>query len=367
MRHVRVRQMRFAGLNNLVGLLLVGIAAVGLYGQTSTGSIAGTVTDPNSAVVPGVKIVATHEPTKRSFDATATDAGLYVLPSLPAGPYSLSAEHPGFKKLVRSNIEVRVGLRIDLDLQLEVGDVQQTVQVTGEVPLLETSKAERGQNISPQMMNTLPLFNGALRNAEAFVGYMPGVNGNGEVSINGSNGRAKEIEIDGASLTIPESGGVSFNFPGFEAYGEFKLVTSSFNAEYGRLGGGLEQFTTKSGTNGIHASAFLNIKRDVLNADSWANNQNPANPKGFRPKERFNEEGGTAGGPIWIPKIYDGRNKSFFFFTYAKIIQPAAIAINSGETVPTALMKQGNFTEVATIYDPASTSGSSRSPFAGNI
>ena len=93
------------------------------------------------------------------------------------------------------------------------------------------------------------------------------MNGNGEVSINGSNGRAKEVEIDGASLTIPESGGVSFNFPGFEAYSEFKLVTSSFNAEYGRLGGGLEQFTTKSGTNRIHAAAFLNIKRDVLNAD----------------------------------------------------------------------------------------------------
>src|SRR5439155_5971113 len=221
--------------------------------------------------------------------------------------------------------------------------------------------------ISPQMMNTLPLFNGALRNAENFVGYMPGVNGNGETSINGSNGRAKEVEIDGASLTIPESGGVSFNFPGFEAYGEFKPVTASFNAEYGRLGGGLEQFTTKSGTNRIHAAAFLNIKRDVLDADSWANNQNPANPKGFRPKERFNEEGGTAGGPIWIPKIYDGRNKSFFFFTYAKIIQPAAISINSGETVPTALMKHGNFTEVAPIYDPASTSGSSRNPFAGNL
>ena len=209
----------------------------------------------------------------------------------------LTAEHPGFKKLIRTNIEVRVGLRISLDIQLEVGDVQQTVEVEAEASLLETSKPERGQNVSPQLMNTLPLFNGALRNAEAFVGYMPGVNGNGETSINGSNGRAKEVEIDGASLTIPESGGVSFNFPGFEAYGEFKLITASFNAEYGRLGGGLEQFTTKSGTNRIHAAAFLNIKRDVLDADAWANNQNPANPQGFRPKERFNEEGGTAGGP----------------------------------------------------------------------
>src|SRR5437763_8198420 len=347
MRHFRV----------FAGLLLVCLTATGLYSQTSTGSISGATTDPNGALVPGVRIIATHEPTNVSFEAITTDSGLYVFPALPVGPYTLTAEHTGFKKLIRSNIEVRVGLRISLDLQLEVGDVQQTVQVMGETPLLETSKPERGQNVSPQLMNTLPLFNGSLRNAEAFIGYMPGVNGNGEVSINGSNGRSKEIEIDGASLTIPESGGVSFNFPGFEAYGEFKLVTSSFNAEYGRLGGGLEQFTTKSGSNRIHAAAFLNIKRDVLDADSWANNQNPANPRGFRPKERFNEEGGTAGGPVWIPKIYDGRNKSFFFFTYAKIIQPASAVLNSGETVPTALMKQGNFSEVAAIYDPTSTVG----------
>ncbi|MEN6601880.1 MAG: hypothetical protein ABFD86_05640, partial [Bryobacteraceae bacterium] len=180
-------------------------------------------------------------------------------------------------------------------------------------------------------------------------------------------GRAKEILIDGASLTIPESGGVSFNFPGFEAYSEFKLITSSFNAEYGRLGGGLETFVTKSGTNAIHASAFLNIKRDVLDAAGWSVNQNPNNAPGFRPKERFNEEGGAAGGPVWLPKIYDGRNKSFFYFTYAKIIQPASISINSGETLPTTLMKQGNFTQVATIYDPATTSGNTRLPFGGNL
>jgi hypothetical protein len=349
-------------------VLLLAILTCAAVQAQSTGSIAGAITDPNGAAVSGARIEAKETLTGVTWKTVTTDAGLYVLPTLPVGKYVLSVEHTGFKRHVQSEVEVRVGLRETIDIILAIGDVQQMVEVTGEVPLLETQKAERGQNVSPQLVSTLPLFNGALRNAEAFVGYMPGVNGNGEVSINGSNGRAKEIEIDGASLTIPESGGVSFNFPGFEAYGEFKLITSTFNAEYGRLGGGLEQFTTKSGTNRIHASAFLNIKRDVLDADAWANNQNPVNPKGYRPKERFNEEGGTAGGPIWIPKVYDGRNKSFFYFTYAKIIQPAAIAINSGETVPTALMKQGNFTEIpVAIYDPASTSGSTRLPFAGNL
>ncbi|HWB96180.1 MAG TPA: hypothetical protein VG672_05745, partial [Bryobacteraceae bacterium] len=208
-------------------------------------------------------------------------------------------------------------------------------------------------------------------NAESFVGYMPGVNSWGETSINGSIGRAKEVEIDGASLTIPESGGVVFNFPGYEAFGEFKLITATFNAEYGRLGGGLETFVTKSGNNSLHGSVFLNLKRDIFDAAGWSVNSNQANPRGYRPKERFNEEGGAAGGPVWIPKIYDGRNKSFFYFTYAKIVQPASIAVNGSETVPTPLMKQGNFSEVATIYDPATTAlangVSTRQPFAGNI
>jgi hypothetical protein len=132
------------------------LLGVGAYGQTSTGSISGTVTDPNSALVPGVKIVATHEPTNVSFNALTSDGGLYVFPGLPVGPYSVTAEHPGFKKLIRTNIEVRVGLRISLDMQLEVGDVQQTVQVEAQASLLEL-QAERGQNVSPQLMNTLPL------------------------------------------------------------------------------------------------------------------------------------------------------------------------------------------------------------------
>jgi hypothetical protein len=342
-----------------------------LYAQTTTGSVSGTVTDPNGASVPGARVVATDSASGRSFTATTTDAGIYVLPILPVGKYNLSAEHSGFKKSVQTDVEVRVALRETIDIHMEIGDVQQSISVAAEVPLLETTAPERGQNLSPQFLSNLPLFNGSLRSAETFVFYMPGVNNSSETSINGSGGRAREVEIDGASLTIPESGGTVFNFPGFEAYQEFKLITSTYNAEYGRLGGGLETFVSKSGTNQVHGSAFLNLKRDILDAAGWSVNQNRANPPGFRPKERFNEEGGSAGGPVWIPKVYDGRNKSFFFFTYAKIIQPASILLNSGLTVPTSLMTQGDFTQVAPIYDPATTTTSggvsSRMPFAGNL
>src|SRR5215471_2221628 len=216
-------------------LLLACFSAVSLLGQ-STGSVSGTVTDPNGAMIAGARITATQPDTGRSYSTVTTDAGLYVLPTLPVGKYSITVEHPGFKKHVQNDLEVRVALRETVDVRLEIGEVQQTVEVSSDIPLLETTTPERGQNLSPQFLSNLPLFNGTLRNAEGFVGYMPGVNNGAETSINGSGGRAKEIEIDGASLTIPESGGTVFNFPGFEAFNEFKLITSTYSAEYGRFG-----------------------------------------------------------------------------------------------------------------------------------
>jgi len=328
--------------------------------------MSGTVTDPNGAVIPGAKVVVTHLPTGRAYETVTTAAGLYVFPTLPAGPYSLTVTQPGFKKNVQTNIEVRVALRNTMDMKLEIGDVAESVEVKAEVPLLETTTAMRGQNISPQLVQSLPIFTGGLRSAEAFIGYMPGVNSYGELSINGSNGRAKEVLIDGASLTIPESGGTVFYFPGFEAFQEFKLVTSSFAAEHGRLGGGLELMVTKSGTNEVHGSAFLNLRRDVLQAAGWSQNHVLNRTPGFRTKERFNEEGGTAGGPVYIPKVYDGRNRTFFYFTYAKDIRPASLAYSTA-TLPTMAMRTGDFSQVsAIIYDPATTSGTDRLPFAGN-
>ena len=161
-----------------------------------------------------------------------------------------------------------------LDMQLEVGDVQQSIDVTGSAPLLNTTTTEVGSSFTPKFMKDLPLFSGGIRNPEAFVTYMPGVNnGSGDSSINGGSRRAKEVQIDGASLTIPESGGVVFYFPSAEQFGEFKLLTNSFSAEYGRTGGGIELFLTKSGTNNLHGTVFDNIRRDHLwGANGWTRN-----------------------------------------------------------------------------------------------
>ena len=182
----------------LIGMAL-SCALSTVYAQSSAGSLSGTVTDPNGASIPGAKVVATNAATGSKQEIMTTDAGLYVFAALPVSIYGITVEKAGFKKLNRQNIEIRIAQRLDMDLRLEVGDVQQIVEVTAEAPLLESSSAERGQNLSQKFMDNLPLFAGGIRSPRAFVNYMPGVTNNGEQSVSGSGGRAQEVLIDGGS------------------------------------------------------------------------------------------------------------------------------------------------------------------------
>ncbi|HEX5482492.1 MAG TPA: carboxypeptidase-like regulatory domain-containing protein [Terriglobia bacterium] len=364
---------------NYVRLVLICLVLpVALWAQGDTGSLSGTVTDPNGAAVPAAQVQATRVQTGTQYHVNTTAAGLYVFPNLPTGAYELRVKQRGFKTFVQTGIDLRLGLHERVNVQLALGSLQQTVEVTSAAPVLDTANATESTGLSPQTLATLPLWNGGLETANSFVGWMPGVNSNGETSINGSVGRASEILVDGASMVIPESGGVNFTFPGFYAFSEMRLVTSGFNAEYGRVGGGIQEYVTKSGTNQIHGGGFFNWKRDIFDAVPWSVNQNPGarlpgQAKAFRPKERFNEEGGYIGGPVYLPHIYDGRNKTFWYFTYASISQPSSISTNSGETVPTPAMKSGDFSALlnlpqpVVIYDPATTVNGVRQPFAGNI
>lgn len=352
----------------LTRTLLIGLAlscAVS-FGQVATGSITGNIVDAAGAAVPNAKVSATNIGTNAVSETESSGAGIYLFPALPAGNYTISVEKQGFKKASRTGVEIRVAQRIELDIPLEVGDVSVSVDVTAEVPLLEATTSERGSTFAPKLMSDLPLFTGGIRNPRTFLSYMPGVSsGAGEQSVSGSGGRAQEVLIDGASLTIPESGGTVFNMPSAEIFGEFRLLQSTYSAEYGRFGGGVEIYTTKSGGSWYHGTAFLNMRRDIWNANAWARNA-----QGLpRVKERFNEVGGAIGGPIWIPKVYNrDRNKTFFFFTYTKDQRPIAITGTPVSTVPTAAMKSGNFSGISNIiYDPATTVGSTRQPFAGNI
>lgn len=337
-----------------------------MWGQSSTGSMAGVISDPNGGAVPGASVIAKNINTGVEIKTTTSDAGLYVYPALATGRYVVTVEKTGFRKLTRENIEIRIASRIDLDLKLEVGDVQQTITITDQAPLLESTTAERGNSVSTKMMDNLPLFAGGIRNPRTFVNFMPGVTNNGEQSVSGSGGRAQEVLIDGASALNVESSAV-FNFPSAEMFSEFKMLSSNYSAEYGRVGGGIEIYVAKSGTSWFHGAAFHNMRRDIWNANAWARNANPNPAQNFRPKERFNETGGSIGGPVWIPKVYDGRNKTFWFFTKTKDLRPATISFPVS-TLPTALMKQGNFSQagVPTIFDPATTAGNTRQPFPGN-
>ncbi len=339
-----------------------------LNGQGATGSLGGLVLDPAGAAVPAVTITARQAATGQTYETVSTAAGLYVFPSMVTGEYEVTAEASGFKKVSLSPIVIRTATRLALDLNLELGDVTETVEVTGTAPLLETIESQRGDNISTEMMATLPLFTGGIRRGNAFTRYMPGVNtARGDlVSVNGSGGRAKEILVEGGSLTIPESGGIDFSFPAAEMFSEVKMITSTYSAEHGRFGGGVEVYNAKSGANAMHGAAFLNLRRDIFNAAGWISNARPGNPAGFRAKERFTEAGGALGGPVWIPKVYDGRNKTFWYTTYSSDERPSNPTATTS-SVPLAAMKQGNFAGSGqTVYDPMTTSGDLRDPFPNN-
>jgi Carboxypeptidase regulatory-like domain/TonB dependent receptor len=352
------------------GFLLLGLCSTA-FGQAQTGSLSGTVLDANNAAVPDASVDATLVASGITLHTVSSDAGLYVFPNLPTGIWTITAEKAGFKKLVRPDIEIFIAQRQVLDMQLEIGDVTQSVQVTETQTLLDSETSERGQSLTPKMYRTLPMWAGGLQNPSAFLGYMAGVNQGGEVSIAGSTGRAREQLIDGTSNVIPESGGTVFNPPSAEAFSEVKLLTGNYTAEYGRVGGGIEIFTTKSGSNDFHGTWAYSMRRDIWEAAGWSVNQNPANPRGYRPKDRLNATSGGVGGPVWIPKIYNGRNKTFFYFSNDNDLRPVTPA-SIVNTVPTALEVQGNFSQIPqTIYDPASTAGSgssaTRTAFPGNI
>ena len=348
-------------------LLFTLMAAVPVFPQVATGSLAGTVMDQSGGAVPAAKITATNVASGARIETVSSDAGLYVFASLPPGVYSVSAEKVGFKKTMRADIEIRIAQRIDMNIGMEVGDVQQSVTISAEVPLLETSTSERGNNVSVKFMNDLPLFSGGIRNMRSFVSYLPGVTANSEQSVNGSGGRGQEMIIDGASALNVESS-TMLTVPSAEMFSEFKMNSSNYSAEFGRVAGGVEVYVPKSGTNWLHGTTFLNMRRDIWNANAWARNASTNPATSFRPKERYNEVGGAIGGPVWIPKVYNGKDKTFWFFTYTKDMRPITVSFPV-MTVPTPFMKQGDFSQagVPIIYDPATTSGNTRTPFGGNV
>ncbi len=344
-----------------IGALVLSLSSTLTFAQSQTGSLSGEVLDPGHAAIAGATVDVTSSTEGVTLRSVSNADGIYVFPSLPPGLWTVTAEKSGFKKLVRTHVEIFIAQRQTLDLQLEIGDVNQSIQVSANQTLLDTETSEKGQTLTPRMYETLPLWSGGLQSPSAFLGFMAGVNNGSETSIAGSTGRAREQLIDGTSNVIPESGGTVFNPPTAESFSEFKLLVGTYTAEYGRTGGGIEILNTRSGTNDLHGTWVYSMRSQIWEAAGWSYNQNRANAPGSRPKDRLSETGGGIGGPVYIPKVYNGRNKTFFYFSDdndLRPVTPSAIV----NTVPTTLETQGNFSQIPqAIYDPISTTGRDQS------
>ena len=326
------------------------------------------VTDSSGAVVPDAKITVTNTATNLSKTLTTDGSGRYQVPLLPPGNYSVQAVAPGFQQNRQDNINVEVSENHPVDFQLTIGS-EQSITVSTTTANLETDTPATGAVITEKRIVDLPL-NG--RNPFDLASLTPGVSNVGGAStphISGSRNANNEQQLDGQTNILPENnvGNSSSAYqPIVDSVQEFNVQTSVLPAEYGRFSGGVISLITKSGGNTLHGSAFLFARNAVLDAKSYST------PGGQPiPDLKRYQEGGTFGGPLVIPHLYNGRNRTFFFVAYEKSNTTAADQGNF--LVPTAAERAGDFSQSgSTIYNPyqvtANTDGTfTRTPFAGNI
>ncbi len=341
-----------------------------IHAQSAFGNLAGSVTDPSGAVVPGAKITAKNEATGEVFTTVSSSAGDYRFGDVPLGKYDVTTVAAGFSTAVSNGAQVTINSTTALPITLKAGEVSTDVTVDASAPALQTQTSDISGTVQSKQIIELPLALGgvgALRSPEAFVFLLPGTAGPGTSSNNGnglffsriSGGQAfgNEVLLDGVSQQRSENGS-SFDeeAPSVEALQEFKVTTATPSAEYGRTGGGIESFATKQGTSSYHGTAYLLFKNDVLDANTWFNNGYKAqscvgagNTGACRelynvPGDKKYDYGGTFGGPIRIPGLYDGKNKSFFFFSWEQFQQK--LGATPVTTLPTDAERAGDFSGV---------------------
>ncbi len=360
-------------------IVLVTVTAGAIYGQVITGSVNGTVLDPAGAAVPNAKVRAVNTATNLAVQTTTDTDGRYTIPSLPpGGPYSITISAAGFANEERTGIVLDVNQSARIDFTLKIGSATETVEVKAEAPLTDATTAAMGQDIKSDSIVDLPLNQ---RNTYSFVFLAPGVQGdvsftynNMNFSINGGRPGTTDILVDG----IPSSPGLANPnqgiavFPSVESVQELKIQTSAYSAEFGRSGSGIINLIYKSGTNQFRGTLFEFLRNSDLDANTYFANLNNTPLTNFK----RNQFGASAGGPVYIPKLYHGRNKTFFFAAYEGLRQGSATTLTT--TVPTEAQRTGDFTklltaagQLITIYDPTTTvaqgSGFVRTAFPGNV
>jgi hypothetical protein len=340
-------------------LIVVGIFAFALsaIAQTDRGTITGTVSDASGAVIPGVAIQAKNLGTGTVYEGGTSETGNFTLPQLPVGTYEVSATLPGFKKFVRSNLIISVAQIVRVDVSLEVGSSGEQVTVEAAAPLLKTESGEVSHNFTSDTLKDLPVLTlgaagvlGNVRNPLQAVSLLPGAafaNDN-TLRINGMPSSSQAIRIDGQDAT----NGVWRQLnqgaqPGMEAIQEMSIQTSNYDAEYGQAGGGYFNYTMRSGTNQFHGTVFDYFVNEALNAGTPFTDRSSIGDvartgQHLRNKQRRNDYGFNIGGPIRFGNIYDGKNRSFFFFNFEQFRESQFITTGI-TTVPTLAYRNGDF------------------------
>jgi hypothetical protein len=319
------------------GLVALVILAAGAAAQTPSATLVGRIVDASHAGVPGAAIKVRDVNTNEVRTAESQPDGQYTISNLPPGAYDVTIEKSGFKQLRESNLELQVEQTARLDAQLEVGMASQSVEVKADVPLLNTETSSRGDVISSHEISDMPL-NGRDFNDLAFLvaGVQPAEQG-GKGSpyvMNGARADASNVVIDGLNDQNPRDAGAQAR-PPLDSLQEFRLQTSGYSAEYGRLAGGVVNMVLKSGGNQVHGSVFEFLRNDFFDA-----------PNVFdagKSELRRNQFGATIGGPVTIPKLYSGRDRTFFLVSWESFRQVQGT--NSLGVVPSDLERQGNFSQ----------------------
>ncbi|HLH34244.1 MAG TPA: carboxypeptidase-like regulatory domain-containing protein [Alloacidobacterium sp.] len=380
------------------------VAHTALAQMAGTGSVSGVVTDPTGAVIAQASVDLTNEATGVKQHTMTNSAGHYSFLNLvPSSTYTITVTHTGFQTAVRTGVIVQVASATALNIALETGTVTQSVTVSASGATLETESTDVGTVITPEMATSLPLSVGtsSMRDPTTFVFLTPNTSAapsgvssgfsSYQFSLGGGGAFGQAIYVDGTTELNPADNAAMA--PGsIDAIREFKVLTSGLGAQYGNTTGGVESYITKSGTNQFHGSGYEIFRNEVLDANTWFNNgyaaQNPAKASVYRrPPDKKNEYGVTLGGPVWIPKIYNGKNKTFFFFSWEQFRQKLSVVQTT--TLPTMAMRQGDFSAIplgpalgtnpcngqtiyqGQIFDPATTRSVGgrlcRDPFPGNI
>jgi hypothetical protein len=364
----------------MLRLLLSLVFLLPLVAQEFRGRIAGTVTDPQGGAIAAARIRVVNADTKVAQETRSNDAGAYLAPFLLPGNYSVSIEAPGMKRSEWPDVRVPTSGDVRLDVQLEVGAVEQSVTITAEPPLLNTSGADLGQVVDSRYVSTVAI--ALTRNVIAAVRLAPGVTGivgtnssndqaNISLSGGGSTNTRNEFTLDGIPNTVPQGGGNIVFVPSLDSVEEVKVHTTMFDASLGHSNGGAVNITTRGGTNEFHGTAYLYKRWAALDANSWVNNRLGL----AKPPVSYRQFGGTFGGPVTIPRLYKGVNRTFFFVSREQ--DRLANAVSRQSRVPTELERNGDFSQTLSrtgtafsIFDPATTvvtgNRAERQPFAGN-